>query len=577
MSIADAGATEGGALGFEVSLTPVSGRTVTVPWTTEARPAGVGAASPGSDYTQASGTVTFSPGTTTAQVEVVSLTDDVSEADETFLVQLGTPTNAALDDSTAVGAIRDDDGLPRVFIADSSVDEDAGPATFSVTLSHTSSQPVTVAYNTADGTATEHTTTNPGDYAPDEERTLTIPATFTEGEISVFINDDTDAEGTETFTVTLTNPVNAVIAEGAGTATGTILDDEGTPRLSVSNAGECEDGSSTADCEVRTCRNSASIGWTSYEQYLACQAVLAAPGACGEGMCGGDGMLEFAVQLSHASTEETSVRYSTFAASAANPRDYVATTRTLTIPAGDTTTSILVALVDDGIHEQQTETFRLVLDNPAGVELETEQATGTIRDDEPPPRASAEPFDAYSNENDAFAYHRVTLSHPSDLTATVDYAFGYVSNRSGLPGLDDTPGTITFAPGVVEQTIEVPLFDNNVSTDTPNLSHRYANTFYRIELKDFVNLSSGITYGPGVVWDDETAPYVDSVAAQAVLEGAGSATFTITLNRFSDTAVTATYRTADGTAAAGSDYTATEATVTFPAGALTADVAVTDP
>ena len=62
--------------------------------------------------------------------------------------------------------------------------------------------------------------------------------------------------------------------------------------------------------------------------------------------------------------------------------------------------------------------------------------------------------------------------------------------------------------------------------------------------------------------------------AQDVLEGAGSATFTITLNRFSDTAVTATYRTADGTAAAGSDYTATEATVTFPAGALTADVSV---
>ena len=569
ISIADAGATEGGALVFEVSLTPVSGRTVTVPWTTQARPAGMGAASPGSDYTQASGTLTFSPGTTTAQVEVVSLPDDVTEADETFLVQLGTPANAALDDSTAVGAIRDDDGLPRVFIADTTVDEDAGPATFSVTLSHPSSQPVTVEYNTADGTATD-----PDDYAPDQARTLTIPAAFTAGEISVFIADDALTEGTETFTITLTDPVNAVIAEGAGTATGTILDDEGTPRLSVADAQECEDGSSTADCEVRTCRNSASIGWTSYEQYLACEAILTAPGACPEGMCGGDGMLEFAVQLSHASTEETSVRYSTFAGSAVSPRDYVATTGTLTIPAGDTTASILVALVDDGIHEQQTETFRLVLDNPAGVELETEQATGTIRDDEPPPRASAEPFDAYSNENDGFAYHRVTLSHPSDLTATVDYAFGSVTDRSGLPSLDDTPGTITFAPGVVEQTIEVPLFDNNVSTDTPNLSYRYANTFYRIELSDFVNLSGGITEGSGVVWDDETAPYVDSVAAQDVLEGAGSATFTITLNRFSDTAVTATYRTADGTATAGSDYTTTEATVTFPAGALTADVAV---
>ncbi len=572
ISIADTGAQEGSTLSFEVRLDTVSGRTVTVPWATEALPAGVSAASPGADYTTASGTVTVAPGTITARIEVESLPDDIDEADERFLVQLGTPTNAALDDDTAVGAIRDDDGEPRISIADTTVDEDDGPAIFAVTLSHPSSRPVTVGYDTADGTATTHTAANPGDYAPDQVRTLTIPAAFTAGEISVFINDDTDAEGTETFTITLTNPVNAVIAEGAGTATGTILDDEGTPRLSVTDAQECEDSSSLADCAVRLCRTPRGT-WT-YEEYMACQQVLAAPGACQEGMCGGDGMFEFAVQLSHASTEETSVRYSTAAASAASPRDYVATTGTLTIPAGDTTASIRVALVDDGVHERQTETFRLVLDNPAGVELVTEQATGTIRDDDLPPLVSAEPFDAFSNENDGFAYHRLSLSHPSDLTGSVDYAFGFVGDRSGLPSLDDTPGTITFAPGVVEQTIDVPLFDNNVSTDTPIWVPRYANAVYRIELSDFFNLSRGFTVGSGVVWDDETAPYVESVAAQDVLEGAGSATFTITLNRFSDTAVTATYRTADGTAAAGSDYTATEATVTFPADALTADVTV---
>ena len=222
ITIIDTGATEGSPLGFEVRLTPVSGRTVTVAWTTQARPAGPDAASPGTDYTTASGTVTFAPGATSARFEVESLPDGVSEADETFLVQLGTPTNAALDDSLATGAIRDDDGLPRVLITDTTVDEDDGPATFTVTLSHPSSRPVTVAYTTADGTATD-----PDDYAPDEDRTLAFPATLTEGEISVFINDDDLAEGTETFTITLTNPHNAVIAQGAGTAVGTILDDEG--------------------------------------------------------------------------------------------------------------------------------------------------------------------------------------------------------------------------------------------------------------------------------------------------------------------------------------------------------------
>ena len=566
ITIADAAATEGTPLSFEVRLTPFSGRTVTVPWATEARPPGVDSASPGTDYTAATGTLTFAPGTTTARVEVATLPDDVSEADETFLVHLGTPANAALDDSTASGVIFDDDGVPRVFIADTTVNEDDGPAIFTVTLTNPSSQPVTVKYNTADGTAED-----PDDYAPDLERTLTIPATFTGGEISVFIADDDEGEGTETFTITLTDPVNAVIAEGAGTAVGYIVDDEGQPRLTVSDAEECEDGSSTADCEVRYCRV-ATIFYS--DEAEACRAILGAPGACQPGMCSGDGTIDFAVRLSHASSEETSVRYTTFDGDAASSSDYIATTATLTIPAGVTSAVIPVVLVDDAIPEQEVETFLLRLDDPVGVELATEEAVGTIRDGDPPPVVPGEPFDAFSNENDGFAYHRVKLSHPSDLTVTVDYVLGAVVDRSPFAGIDTTPGTLTFAPGVVEQILEVPLFDNNVATYDPSYGWPYSTTSYRINLSDRVNATGYGLAATGVVWDDETPPYVDSVAAQDTLEGAGAATFTIALNRFSDTAVTATYQTVDGTAAAGSDYTAAEATVTFPPGTMTAAVTV---
>ena len=527
ITIADAAATEGAPVSFEVRLTPFSGRTVTVPWTTEARPPGAGAASPGSDYTAATGTLTLAPGTTTARVEVATLPDDVSEADETFLVQLGTPANAALDDSTASGVIFDDDGLPRVFIADTTVNEDDGPAIFTVTLSHPSSQPVTVEYNTADGTAED-----PDDYAPDLVRTLTIPATFTGGEISVFIADDDEGEGTETFTITLTDPVNAVIAEGAGTAVGYIVDDEGQPRLTVADAAECE--------------------------------------------CAVDGTLDFPVTLSAASSGPVTVRYTTFDGDAASPGDYVATTATLTIPAGDESASIPVVLVDDGVAETGAETFRLRLDNPVGVELAVAEAIGTIFDDEPVPLVSAQAFSAFANENDGFAYHRVTLSHPSDLTVTVDYSFDHVVDRSRFTNVDNTPGTLTFAPGVLEQTIEVPLYDNGVATYSSG-GWSYTNAFYWISLSNRVNAIGGIDSfrsAIGYVWDDETPPYVDSVTGHDILEGAGAATFTITLNRFSDTAVTATYRTADGTAAAGSDYSAVEATVTFPPGTITAAVTV---
>ena len=263
----------------------------------------------------------------------------------------------------------------------------------------------------------------------------------------------------------------------------------------------------------------------------------------------------------------------------------VASSGTLVIPAGDTSASIPVVLVDDAIPEQATEDFLLRLDNPDGVELEAAAAVGTIVDDERLPRVSDAPFDAYANEDDGFNYHRVTLSHPSDLTVTVDYSFTAVEDQNPFPGIDSTPGTLTFAPGVVEQTIAVPIYDDDVASVNPSQlpgSHNhlrsfgYANTHYRLRLRNRVNATSyGQVYtGLGVVWDDETPPYVDSVAAQDILEGAGAATLTITLNRFSDQAVTATYQTLDRTATAGSDFTATTGTVTFPPGTITANLTV---
>ena len=574
LSVGDSGATEGDPIRFTVTLTPASGRTVTVPWTTAVSLTG-NPASPTDDYVAASGTLTFASGTTAANIDIDTVDDEVYELDETFQVRLGRPTNAAVDDGVAVGAILDDDGLPRISIAGDTVLETDSPAKFIVTLSRLSSQTVTVDYATTAVTATAATGIGK-DYGPpsgEATGTLVIPAGLDTGEISVYVADDDEGEETETFHITLSNAVNAVIAEGEGTAVGTILDDDGKPRLGVEDAEECEDGSSAADCEVRTCRYGIQHGGLTFERYMACQTILDDPGACPEGACTGNGTIDFAVQLSHASAMETRVRYTTFARSAADARDYVASSGTLTIPMGDTSASIPVVLVDDAIPEA-VETFLLRLDNPDGVELEAAEAFGTIIDDDAPPKVSAAPFDGYANENDGFNYHRVTLSHPSDLTVSVDYKFDYVGDRSPYPGIDATAGTLTFAPGVVQQTITVPLYDNDVATYVPSLTHAYANTFYRIELNNRVNASYGQGTGAGIVWDDDTPPYVDSVAAQDTIESVGAATFTITLNRFSDQAVTATYQTVDGTATAGSDYTATTETVTFPPGTITAAVTV---
>ena len=124
---------------------------------------------------------------------------------------------------------------PTLSIADESVAEDAGSATFTVTLSVASSNEVTVAYATSNGTGAGAATAGE-DYTL-TNGTLTFPANSTASRtIAVPITDDAvDEEEEETFTLTLSSASNATLAGGQSTlaATGTITDDDGTPRRSL--------------------------------------------------------------------------------------------------------------------------------------------------------------------------------------------------------------------------------------------------------------------------------------------------------------------------------------------------------
>ncbi|WP_048860126.1 cellulose binding domain-containing protein, partial [Acidisphaera rubrifaciens] len=106
--------------------------------------------------------------------------------------------------------------LPTLGVSDPSVNEAASgshDAVFTVSLSAASTQPVTVAYATADGTAHAGT-----DYTA-ESGTLTFaPGTTTQ---QVSVPTQPGAAGTETFTLALSNPSGATIATGTGTGTGT--------------------------------------------------------------------------------------------------------------------------------------------------------------------------------------------------------------------------------------------------------------------------------------------------------------------------------------------------------------------
>ena len=521
LSIGDGGATEGGTASFTVLLEPVSGRTVTVPWTTAATSSGNPASST-DDYTPASGTLTFPSGTTSARIDVATLQDETSETDETFQVSLGEPTNATLADAIAVGTIRDDDGLPRISIADTEVSEDDSPAIFTVTLSRTSNEAVTVDYATSDGTATAG-----DDYATSTgaQGTLTIPAGLRRGEISVFVADDDEPEEAETFHITLSNPGNAVIAEDEGTATATIRDDDSVT-VSIANAEASE----------------------------------------------GDGTIDFTVTLSQAHSQTVTVDYTTFDGSAVQTLDYAAASGTLTVAAGNSTAVVSVTLTDD-TYAEDDESFQVRLSNPRGdAFLETAEAVGTITDDDQPPQLTISDNRVVEEDVGSMTLE-VTMDRVFDREVSVDYySFwswgGMRSSQTSCPWVHAS-GTLVFEPGATTATIPVAVFSDPGTCrirGSVSGSARFGVQLLNPVNAVLVDWQTGIT-----VLDSIRVPGAPQTVrlnmhrTWGATEGVGNAQVPLRLSAPHSQAVQVGYTIRALTATAGEDYVHSGGSLTIPA------------
>src|SRR5439155_1580536 len=108
VTIGDVSVTEGNSgtttATFTLTLSAPSGHTASVYLATAS-----GTATSGTDFTAASGTVTFSPGQTTKTFTVNVTGDATAEPDETYYVNLSAPSNLTLARTQAVGTILNDD------------------------------------------------------------------------------------------------------------------------------------------------------------------------------------------------------------------------------------------------------------------------------------------------------------------------------------------------------------------------------------------------------------------------------------------------------------------------------------
>src|SRR5205814_1890801 len=205
-------------------------------------------------------------------------------------------------------------------------------ANFTVTLSPASGRAVTVNYATADGTAAA-----PADYVSVPTSTLIFNPGETTKSITVPVNGDTVDETDETFAVNLSNPTNATLSTATGT--GTILDDDGPPTVTLSL-----NGSPMAEAGgVATV--TATLGWPSAQTVT--------------------------VNLA-------------FSGTATLTNDYTASGASIAIPPGSTNGSITLTAVQDSIDEVDETIIVDISSVTNGTESGTQQVTATIIDDDGP-------------------------------------------------------------------------------------------------------------------------------------------------------------------------------------------------
>jgi probable HAF family extracellular repeat protein len=223
-------------------------------------------------------------------------------------------------------------GTPIVNIGDASVNEGHSgtrTASFTVSLSSAAAAPVTVAYTTANASATAGT-----DYGG-ATGSVTFDAGETSKTIAISVNGDRAGEPNETFVtgVSITSG-GAILGDAQGI--GTIVDDE--PRISISSATKNEGNSGTTP-------------------------------------------FVFTVSLSTASDAPVSVGFATADGSARAPGDYTALAGSLTFAAGTTSKTVTIGVKGDRMREWQ-EVFYVNLSNAAGALIQTTQGTGVVRNDD---------------------------------------------------------------------------------------------------------------------------------------------------------------------------------------------------
>ncbi len=418
---------------------------------------------------------------------------------------------------------------PLVSIGDATVVEGDGGTTnarFAVRLSSALAVPVTVQYNTANGTAT---TGAPADYSAKVAQTLTIPAGKTGATISIPVKGDGRAEPPEDFTVTLSAPTNAAIGRSVGTAT-ILNDDMGTtPAVSIGDVNVIEGHSLTAKAT-------------------------------------------FDVTLDVPATGTVTVPWSTSPGTATAGSDYVTASGTLSFPAGTTSKTVAVTVNGDTVSEPD-EIATINLGAPVGAVIADGSGSLIISNDDVTAATSISIGDVTVTEGDTknhSATFPVRLASAQSGGVTVHYTT-VAGSASATTDYTTKTGTLTIPAGQVSANIAV-----SIVADA--LDDAATETFNVVLSAPTGGATLFDAAGQGAINDDDPGSSILGIGEGSAVEGqGGTATVQvpITLTQPQTGPVTVVVNTVNGTAGAG-DFTATvNKLITIPAGTTTATITIT--
>ena len=441
------------SVNLSVDLSVASPQTLTVDYAVT----GGTATGSGTDYTLASGTLTFNPGSSSENIIASIVNEAMLESDETFIVTLSTPVNGSLGTNTSHTYTINNDDSTVVTIANVSANEDSGKQDIVASLSNPVQGGFTFEVFTTDGTAkrsendynsTFGTVNRPKfTFAGTAGETQTFPLLF--GGVT-----DTKVEADETFTIGMDRLGNTTLSTDidiTSVATYTILNDDAASLSIATTTQAAEDVT--------------------------------------------DGLFTISTtnQFSNAVTVNISVT-----GSATQGTDYVTLGTSVVFPANQNTVTIPIDVIADNIGEgDETVIVTMTGTNNADVTISaTDEATIIITDDDAPVVTSVIVPTADDYKLGEILDYVVTFSTPVNITGTPSIAltigsttkqatlFGTVTNsitatfRYVVSSTDfdddgiEARGSINLNGGIIVDALSNINAENSISNlpDTPNVN-----------------------------------------------------------------------------------------------------------